>query len=92
MKRDIIQQILSNIWLYEEIFGKYLDRIIIKDRILINKHVLSEIYEIEDNEIFLDLVNYKKFSEMTKIIHKFQWVPEEKGLLSWLIWKNDNTD
>lgn len=88
-KRDIIQDILSNIWLYEEIFGKLLDRLVFTKKTVNAKHVLENIYDIHDIDIFLDQIDHWRFENLTKIIHKYNSVPEEPSFLQKIFWKND---
>ena len=76
---NIIDRFLSNIWLWEKVFGKLLPYVVWDRKREGAKKVLSKIYKFEDVESLFDKsIDKKEFTKHSKILFQIFDKTDEK--------------
>lgn len=74
--KDIIDDIASNIWLYEKVFWKLLDKLVYKTKMENQKHILKNVFLFKDiDHIFDKQIERPEFKTLSKIV--FRYTPED---------------
>lgn len=86
---DLFKELISIKWIFQQVFGDLLPKLIYSKSIMETKNYLKNVYKIKDiDSIFIDSVDKWEFKKISQILFRFSWKEEIK---TWLF-GNKKTD
>ena len=81
--QDIIDRLLSTVWLYDKIFWKNTDLFLYEREREEEKNLLKRVFNYTDiDELFAEKIDDKRVTKMTKIFFTFAWEEEKRSLFA----------
>jgi len=83
LNKDIIDEIASNIWLYENVFWKLLDKLVYKTKMENQKTIMKNVFWFHDIGLIFDKqIERPEFTKLSKIVFRYSPDDGNKGIFT----------
>lgn len=82
-QQDIFDQLVSQKWLYERVFGKLLNDLVFDQEVEARKSILKNVFNFRDVDmVFKKEIERGNFHDLTKMVFRYYETPENPNLIS----------